>query len=64
MFVGGLVLGESFPFTRVSMFAHLSEAKEIVVPRFLADGQARFPDRFCDFHGFDPEQWRLPRGYT
>jgi hypothetical protein len=50
---GGLLLGETFPFSRFSMYANVGRRTESAVPVFLADGVVTEPSRYERFQGLE-----------
>ncbi len=60
--LGGLVLGEVFPFSRFSMYADIARRDYGAVPVFLVGGDQGDPSRLSGFHHLDPDQFHSPPG--
>jgi hypothetical protein len=52
--IGAALLGESYPFSRFSMYAKVGARSSAAVPVFLADDRLVQPERFTGFRGLDP----------
>lgn len=61
-FVGGLDLGELYPFSRFSMYAAIAPRDEAAIPTFRADGRDVPPEALTDFFGLDPDNLAAPVG--
>ena len=59
--VGTLLLGETFPFSRFSMYASVGPRTETAVPVFWADGRVVDPKRYERFQGLDLAQVLVPK---
>lgn len=60
---GGVVLGDTFPFSRFSMYSVAGGARDQgAVPVFLADGTPQPVEAFEAFHGLEPSRYAPPRG--
>ncbi len=60
--LGGLVLGEVFPFSRYTMYADIAARDYGAVPVFVVAGVESDPAEFSSFHGLDPAQFVAPAG--
>jgi hypothetical protein len=58
---GGVVLGETFPFSRFSMYAGIEPRDRGATPVFLADGEIVPVEQFEGFQ-LDVDAWRSPEG--
>lgn len=61
-FVGGLDVGELYPFSRFSMYAAIAPREEAAIPTFRADGRDVAPEALTGFFGLDPEGLAAPEG--
>ncbi len=60
--LGGLLLGEVFPFSRYTMYADIAARDYGAVPVFLVDGAESEPSAFSSFHALDPSAFVAPTG--
>jgi hypothetical protein len=60
--VGGLELGEVYPFSRFSMYAAIAPREEAAIPTFRADGRDVAPEALTGFFGLDPDRLAAPEG--
>jgi hypothetical protein len=58
---GGVVLGETFPFSRFSMYAGIEPRDRGATPVFLADGEIVPVEQFDAFQ-LEVDAWRSPEG--
>jgi hypothetical protein len=61
-FVGGLDVGELYPFSRFSMYAAIAPREEAAIPTFRADGRDVRPEALTDFFGVNPDGLAAPEG--
>jgi len=61
-FVGGLDVGELYPFSRFSMYAAIESREEAAIPTFRANGQDVSPAALTGFFGVNPDGLAAPEG--
>ncbi|MCK6515497.1 hypothetical protein L6R46_10645 [Myxococcota bacterium] len=61
-FVGGLNVGELYPFSRFSMYAAIEPREEAAIPTFRADGRDVEPEALTGFFGLNPNGLAAPEG--
>jgi hypothetical protein len=61
-FVGGLDVGELYPFSRFSMYAAIAPREEAAIPTFRANGQDVEPEALTGFFGLNPDGLAAPEG--
>lgn len=59
--LGTLLFGETFPFSRFSMYANVGRRSETAVPVFWADGRVVDPWSYERFSGLDLAQVLVPK---
>ena len=61
-FVGGLDVGERYPFSRFSMYAAIAPREEAAIPTFRANGRDINPEALTGFFALNPDGLAAPEG--